>query len=64
MSVWDEVFDVVVMGSGAAGVSAAIAAQHRGVKTLVLERSDKLGGTSAVSGGVPWIPNNHHMHEV
>ncbi len=64
MPVWDEVFDVVVMGSGAAGVSAAMAAQHRGVRTLVLERSDKLGGTSAVSGGVPWIPNNHHMHEV
>lgn len=64
MSAWDEVVDVIVVGSGAAGVSAAIAAQHHGVKTLVLERSDKFGGTSAVSGGVPWIPNNHHMHEV
>jgi len=64
MRSWNEIVDVIVVGSGAAGVSAAIAAQHGGAEALVLERSDKYGGTSAVSGGVPWIPNNHHMHEV
>lgn len=61
---WDETVDVVVVGSGAAGVAAALSAQHHGAAAIVLERSDKLGGTSAVSAGVPWIPNNDHMHEV
>ncbi|MGE4341406.1 MAG: FAD-dependent oxidoreductase, partial [Pigmentiphaga sp.] len=61
---WDETVDVVVVGSGAAGVTAALSAQHHGASALVLERSDKLGGTSAVSGGGIWIPNNDHMHEV
>ena len=60
----DETFDVVVVGSGAAGLAAALSAQHHGATAIVLERSDKLGGTSAVSAGVPWIPNNDHMHEV
>jgi len=55
------VTDVVVVGSGAAGASAALAARSEGVEVLLLEKTDKLGGTSAVSGGVPWIPNNHHM---
>lgn len=64
MSDWDETTDIIVIGSGAAGLGAAISARHGGADVLVLERSDKLGGTSAVSGGVPWIPNNHHMHEV
>ena len=59
-----EIVDVIVVGSGAAGLSAALSAQHAGAQTLLLERSDKLGGTTAVSAGVPWIPNNHHMHEV
>jgi succinate dehydrogenase/fumarate reductase flavoprotein subunit len=61
---WNETVDVVVVGSGAAGVAAALSAQHHGATVIVLERSDKLGGTSAVSAGVPWIPNNDHMHEV
>lgn len=61
---WDETVDVVVVGSGAAGVAAALSAQHHGASAIVLESSDKFGGTSAVSAGVPWIPNNDHMHEV
>ncbi len=61
---WDETVDVVVVGSGAAGVAAALSAQHHGAKAIVLERSDKLGGTTACSAGGLWIPNNHHMHEV
>ncbi|ATE65475.1 FAD-dependent oxidoreductase [Rhizorhabdus dicambivorans] len=61
---WDEILDVVVVGSGAAGVSAALSAQHHGANVLVLERSDKFGGTSAISGGGSWIPNNDHMGEV
>lgn len=64
MQNWDETFDVVVVGSGAAGVAAALSAQHHGAGAIVLESSDKFGGTSAVSAGGAWIPNNHHMHEV
>ena len=56
--------DVVVLGSGAAGLTAAILAHDRGAKVLVVERTDKVGGTTAVSGGGIWIPMNHHMHEV
>lgn len=56
--------DVLVLGSGAAALVAAIRATDEGAEVLVLERSDKIGGTSAVSGGVVWIPNNHHMPEV
>lgn len=61
---WDETVDVVVVGSGGAGVSAALGAQHHGATAIVLERSDKLGGTTACSAGGVWIPNNDHMHEV
>jgi succinate dehydrogenase/fumarate reductase flavoprotein subunit len=57
-------FDVVVIGSGAAGLTAAILAHDQGAKVLILERTDKIGGTTAVSGGGIWIPNNHHMAEV
>lgn len=61
---WDEAFDVVVVGSGAAGVAAAVSARRHGATAIVLERSDKLGGTTACSAGGVWIPNNDHMHEV
>jgi 3-oxosteroid 1-dehydrogenase len=64
MSGWNHTADVVVVGSGSAAMSAALSAQHHGAGVLVLERSYKLGGTSAVSGCLPWIPNNAHMHEV
>src|SRR5688572_2597030 len=56
--------DVVVIGTGAAGLAAALSARHAGADVVVLERAEKLGGTTAISGGVPWIPCNHLMHEV
>lgn len=61
---WNDSTDVIVVGSGAAGCAAALAASVAGARVVLLERTSKLGGTSAVSGGVPWIPNNHHMHEI
>lgn len=61
---WDFETDVLVIGSGSAGLAAALSARDRGVDVTILERSDKLGGTSAVSGGLPWVPNNHHMAEI
>lgn len=53
--------DVVVLGSGAAGLAAALAASTGGADVLVLERNLSAGGTTAVSGGIVWAPANHLM---
>lgn len=49
-------YDVVVIGSGAAGISAAVTAKHQGLDVLVVEKDRYLGGTSAISGGWAWVP--------
>jgi 3-oxosteroid 1-dehydrogenase len=51
-------YDVVVVGSGAAGMVAALAAAHQGLSTLVVEKAPHYGGSTARSGGGVWIPNN------
>ena len=51
--------DVIVLGSGAGGLTAALAARHAGRRVSLYEKSDRIGGTSAWSGGMIWIPNNH-----
>lgn len=52
----DEKYDVVVVGSGAGALTAAYAAARRGASTIVLEKTDRLGGTSAYSGAACWLP--------
>ncbi|MDY6860374.1 MAG: FAD-dependent oxidoreductase [Pseudomonadota bacterium] len=54
-------FDFVVAGSGGAGLTAAIVAALSGLKVLLIEKTQYFGGTTALSGGGLWIPNNPHM---
>ncbi|HRA80583.1 MAG TPA: FAD-binding protein [Thauera sp.] len=54
-------WDVIVVGSGAGAMTSAAIAADRGLSVLVVEKSDKFGGTSAISGGGIWIPNNHYF---
>lgn len=50
---------VVVVGSGGAGLSAAIAARAAGADVTIVESTEFIGGTTALSGGVAWVPLNH-----
>lgn len=55
---WDEEVDLLVAGSGAGGMTSAIAAADAGLSTLVVEKAASYGGSTALSGGGIWIPNN------
>ena len=50
--------DLLVIGSGAGGLSAAVTAAHRGLNVIVIEKEAQYGGTTAWSGGWMWIPRN------
>ncbi|WP_281082368.1 FAD-dependent oxidoreductase [Klebsiella quasivariicola] len=51
--------DVLVVGTGAAGMSAAVTAAHQGLNVLMVEKRARFGGTAARSGGWLWIPGTH-----
>lgn len=53
--------DLIILGSGAAGLTAALSASISGLNAVVLEHSDKIGGTTARSSGTVWIPDNLYL---
>ena len=61
MSSFDETYDYVVVGSGGGSMCAGLVMRGAGKSVLVLEKTDLIGGTTARSGGVMWIPNNRFM---
>src|SRR5580765_904641 len=61
MTTWDSTVDVVIVGSGGGGMVAALAAHAAGASVLVLEKQALIGGSTCMSGGVVWIPDNPVM---
>ena len=62
---WDREVEVLVVGTGNGGLTAAVCNWEMGTKdVLIIEKQDKVGGTSATSGGGIWIPNSHYAKEV
>jgi 3-oxosteroid 1-dehydrogenase len=61
VTTWDESFEVVIVGSGGGGMVAALAAADAGVRPVILEKQQYVGGSTAMSGGVIWVPNNPLM---
>lgn len=56
---FDEVADFIIVGSGGGSMAASLYLKSIGKRPLILEKTDKLGGSTAMSGGVLWVPNNH-----
>ncbi len=63
MADFDETYDWVVVGSGAGSFSSALVMRQAGKSVLILEKTEFVGGTTAKSGGVMWIPANRFMRE-
>ncbi len=61
MTQWDSVTDLVVVGSGAGGMTTALVAKKEGLDALVLEKTEFYGGSTAISVGGIWAPGNHLM---
>lgn len=61
---WDHSVDVLVMGSGGAGQTAAIRASDLGLDVLIVEKGDTWGGSTAMSAGAVWLPDNQAMKDL
>jgi 3-oxosteroid 1-dehydrogenase len=57
----EQIFDFVIVGSGAGAMCAALVMRAQGKEVLVIEKQAKVGGSTAFSGGVAWIPNNDYL---
>lgn len=57
-------YDVIVIGAGAGGMSAALFAAIEGKSVLLIERTEYIGGTTALSAATVWIPNSMHSEKV
>jgi 3-oxosteroid 1-dehydrogenase len=53
--------DVLIIGAGAAGLVAALAAHEAGASVTIIDKGDRLGGTAAISGGIVWVADNPQM---
>jgi 3-oxosteroid 1-dehydrogenase len=58
---YDTDIDLIVLGSGGAGLTAALTASMAGLRPLVVEHQSQIGGTTARSSGTVWVPDNHYM---
>jgi 3-oxosteroid 1-dehydrogenase len=58
---WDRSVDLLIAGSGGGGMVAALAALDSGIEPLVIEKQDLVGGSTGLSGGMVWLPNNPLM---
>jgi 3-oxosteroid 1-dehydrogenase len=58
---WDETVDFAIVGSGGGSMCAALACADLGKHAVILEKTDKVGGSTAMSGGILWIPASSHM---
>ena len=58
---WDRSVDLLVAGSGGGGMAAALAALDSGIEPLVIEKQALVGGSTGLSGGMVWLPNNPLM---
>ncbi|MEW2352164.1 FAD-binding protein [Spirillospora sp. NPDC029432] len=61
---WDAEYDLVIVGSGGGGMTAALSAADAGLKPLIVEKGSKFGGSTALSGGGIWIPNNPTLRKL
>ena len=61
MTRWDSTVDLVIVGSGGGGMVAALTAADQGARAVVLEKQERLGGSTAMSGGIVWVPDNPVM---
>jgi hypothetical protein len=61
MNAFDETFDFVIVGSGGGSMCAALLLRQAGKGVVILEKTDKVGGSTARAGGVMWIPNNRFV---
>src|SRR5438477_3223832 len=61
MESWDVLTDFISIGSGGGGMVGALAARGHGLQSIIIEKREVIGGSTAKSGGVMWIPNNPLM---